>query len=281
MKYKTRKTNLTKYTSCKTDAEKKRILKFRRLKKFFLLITLIFSLIVATKNSGILNCETITKIASFPSDEGKVFISLTKIIKNKLSLTNTIGKYGSKFCFDYLNTTKANTVNAAKAENNLTKPEPLKNPLSHTESISTTVQSDITESSSVENVFLAQSPCKGTVTSAFGERIHPVNGTLSFHNGIDIGANEGDGVYSVCDGIIKTAEYNEFSGNYIIITHTDGYTSSYAHMSSLSVTEGMTVNKGNLIGYVGSTGNVTGPHLHIEIRKDGSPVDPEDYFVQE
>lgn len=282
MKYKSQKTNLTKYTSCKTDAEKRKILKLKRIKKLFILVTIAFSLTVTLKNTGILNTETIKKLSSSPSGESDIFLSLNKFFTKKLSFSNTIGKYGSEFCFDYLNPSKSTTVNAhAKSEPALSKNKINKPIISRDETNEKNENSDISESSCINTSFSAVSPCSGTITSPFGERIHPLTKEVSFHNGIDIGAFEGEPIYCISDGIIKTADYNEFSGNYIIITHKDGYTSSYAHMSSLTAEAGMAVNKGSLIGYVGSTGNVTGPHLHIEIRKDGSPVDPQDFFEQE
>jgi murein DD-endopeptidase MepM/ murein hydrolase activator NlpD len=122
--------------------------------------------------------------------------------------------------------------------------------------------------------FLPSMPCDGELSSEFGERIHPLSGDSTFHNGIDIALDEGDPVTACFDGEVITSEYNDYSGNYVIIKHIDDYTSSYAHMSRLEVPVGTLVKKGDVIGLAGSTGSATGPHLHFEIRRGGTPLDP-------
>ena len=123
-------------------------------------------------------------------------------------------------------------------------------------------------------VFAPTNPCPGRISSEFGERVHPLNNDVSFHNGIDIAGESGTEIRACFDGIIETSEYNEFSGNYIVINHSEGYTSSYAHMKECIAKKGESVKKGELIGIMGATGNATGPHLHFEIRKDGTPLNP-------
>ena len=117
-------------------------------------------------------------------------------------------------------------------------------------------------------------PCAGEISSPFGKRVHPLSGEETTHNGIDIAANTGTDILCVEDGTVQKSEYNQFSGNFIVIAHSDGYTSSYAHLMESKVKPGDTIKKGQLIGISGSTGAVTGPHLHMEIRKDSTPVDP-------
>ncbi|MBO5742904.1 MAG: M23 family metallopeptidase [Clostridia bacterium] len=123
-------------------------------------------------------------------------------------------------------------------------------------------------------VFSPSNPCPGRISSEFGERVHPLNNTATFHNGIDIAAEGGTQIRAAFDGTVITSEYNEFSGNYIVIDHSNGYTSSYAHLRECVSKKGDIVKKGQLIGYMGATGNATGPHLHFEIRLNGTPLNP-------
>ncbi|MEG1632496.1 MAG: peptidoglycan DD-metalloendopeptidase family protein [Oscillospiraceae bacterium] len=124
-------------------------------------------------------------------------------------------------------------------------------------------------------------PCPSStyVTSGYGWRIHPLFGTKRFHNGIDVSANSGSSVVAADGGTVSIAEYNSSAGNYIVLYHAGGTTTTYMHMSSLAVAAGDTVSKGDTIGYVGSTGWSTGPHLHFEIALNGSRVNPLNYFT--
>ena len=115
------------------------------------------------------------------------------------------------------------------------------------------------------------------ITSAFGWRIHPIFQTNKYHAGIDIAANSGEPIYATDSGTVQSALYSSSYGNYVVINHGNGYTTLYAHMSSMAVSAGQTVSKGDVIGYVGSTGWSTGPHLHYEISYNGTRVDPESY----
>lgn len=116
------------------------------------------------------------------------------------------------------------------------------------------------------------------VSSPFGNRVHPIFGDVKFHSGIDIAAYAGDSVYAADGGTVSVATYSSSYGNYVMINHGGGNTTLYAHMSSLAVSAGQTVSKGDVIGYVGSTGWSTGPHLHFEITSGGTRVDPLGYF---
>lgn len=117
-----------------------------------------------------------------------------------------------------------------------------------------------------------------TVTSPYGMRTNPVSGVYKMHTGIDIGASYGTAVLASDSGTVAVATYNSAYGNYIVINHGSGNTTLYAHMSALYVSKGETVSKGQSIGAVGSTGNSTGPHIHLEITSNGSRVDPLNYF---
>lgn len=97
----------------------------------------------------------------------------------------------------------------------------------------------------------------------------PENG----HSGIDFAAEEGAGVYAVAGGIVTTADYDVEKGNYVVLDHGGGLETEYQHMKSLLVSAGQSVAQCQILGYVGSTGNSTGPHLHFEARQDGAPAD--------
>ena len=115
--------------------------------------------------------------------------------------------------------------------------------------------------------------------SAYGWRIHPIWGDRRFHAGEDIGAPMGTPILAADSGIATVIPDNGNGyGNYIIINHGGGRTTLYAHMSGFAVSNGATVTQGQTIGYVGSTGNSTGPHLHFEVRVNGATTDPKGYF---
>lgn len=114
------------------------------------------------------------------------------------------------------------------------------------------------------------------LTSLFAYRIHPVTGLLEHHNGIDIPIKEGSNVYSYDAGVVIDIDENIYSnaGKYISILHGDGFKSYYMHLSKIIVEKGQIISKGDLIGYSGSTGRTTGPHLHFELRKNNLAVNP-------
>lgn len=118
------------------------------------------------------------------------------------------------------------------------------------------------------------------ITSVFGYRTHPITGKHKLHTGVDISSQgiSGASIYAAKGGTVMKAGYNTGYGNYVLINHGDGYATLYGHASSLLVSAGQTVEKGTVLGYVGSTGYSTGAHLHFEIIKDGNYVDPLSYF---
>lgn len=117
------------------------------------------------------------------------------------------------------------------------------------------------------------------VTSPYGMRVHPKSHKRQFHSGIDLRGKEGAPVYSFEDGVVKKVGYSKLSGNYIIIDHGDELTSSYSHLSQQDVKPGQEVKAGEQIGLVGSTGNVTGPHLHFNLRFQGKHLDPTPFLT--
>lgn len=116
------------------------------------------------------------------------------------------------------------------------------------------------------------------ITSPWGDRIHPIYGTIKHHRGIDIGADYGQPVYAVASGSIAYAGWAQGYGNYIEIDHGGGIVTAYGHNESITVSEGMEITQGQIIAYAGSTGNSTGPHLHFEILINGTDVNPSEYL---
>ncbi|MBR6081635.1 MAG: M23 family metallopeptidase [Salinivirgaceae bacterium] len=118
-------------------------------------------------------------------------------------------------------------------------------------------------------------PCTySRISSPFGERIHPVYGRKSFHKGVDLAAPNGTPIYATADGIVAFAGVCNGYGNFIKLNHQNGYKTGYAHMSRMVVSSGAKVRKGDLIGYVGSTGTSTGNHLHYEVYYNDQLTDP-------
>ena len=117
-------------------------------------------------------------------------------------------------------------------------------------------------------------PVAGHVTSNFGMRFHPILGYSRLHAGIDIGAPYGSPIHAISDGVVAFAGVHGGHGNYVKLAHGGGMDSGYGHMSRIAVSPGPRVRAGQVIGYVGSTGLSTGPHLHYEIFRNGAPVNP-------
>ena len=117
-------------------------------------------------------------------------------------------------------------------------------------------------------------PVSGRITSTFGYRYHPIQHRRKLHTGIDFGVHSGMAIHAAGGGTVIMAAYSRGYGNCVIIDHGGGVTTLYGHCSSLAVSEGQSVTKGQLIAYSGSTGMSTGPHLHWEVRHNGVPVHP-------
>jgi murein DD-endopeptidase MepM/ murein hydrolase activator NlpD len=117
-------------------------------------------------------------------------------------------------------------------------------------------------------------PVQARRTSPFGERTDPINGANDFHPGLDLGAPAGAPVHAAGGGRVVRASEAGTYGNLVIIDHGNGLETRYAHLQGFAVHVGDVVTPGQLVGQVGATGRVTGPHLHFEVRRDGQPVDP-------
>ena len=112
------------------------------------------------------------------------------------------------------------------------------------------------------------------VTSSFGERTDPLDGTSKFHAGLDLRASEGASIRAAADGVVRRAGPRGGYGNAIEIDHGGGVTTLYAHAENVSVQPGDRIARGAEVGQVGQTGRATGPHLHFEVRVEGKPIDP-------
>jgi hypothetical protein len=117
-------------------------------------------------------------------------------------------------------------------------------------------------------------PVAGHITSTYGLRRHPILGFVRMHSGTDYGAAWGSPIYAVADGTVSYSGWHGGHGNYVRLEHGSGIGTGYGHMSRLAVSSGMQVRRGQVIGYVGSTGLSTGPHLHFEVYRGGQTVDP-------
>lgn len=120
---------------------------------------------------------------------------------------------------------------------------------------------------------LAQ-PVAGRMTSGFGMRRHPILGYTRMHAGVDFAARYGSPIYAVTDGVVDYAGRHGGHGNYVRIRHGGGLATGYAHMSRIAAMSGQHVRRGQVIGYVGSTGLSTGPHLHYELYRNGATINP-------
>lgn len=120
------------------------------------------------------------------------------------------------------------------------------------------------------------------ILSGFGMRIHPIFKTLRMHTGVDFAAPLGTPVYATGDGVVETADDLERGyGNHVVINHGFGYETLYGHLSRFGCTVGEKIKRGQIIGYVGSTGESTGDHLHYEVIKNGVKVNPVSYFFND
>jgi len=121
-------------------------------------------------------------------------------------------------------------------------------------------------------------PVIGPITGSFGERIDPFNGEGAFHSGVDISCRYGEPVLAPADGVVSYADFYNGYGRMIQIDHGSGVSTRYGHLSGFAVTDGQTIRKGQVIGYVGLSGRSTGPHLHYEVRIHDTPVNPHKYL---
>ena len=120
------------------------------------------------------------------------------------------------------------------------------------------------------------------IASGFGYRIDPIYKTMKFHSGLDFAAPSGTPIYATGDGTIQEASLSDVGyGNHVVVNHGYGYKTLYGHMVRMKVKRGQRVKRGDVLGWVGSTGKSTGPHCHYEIMKNGTKVDPVYFFYND
>jgi hypothetical protein len=136
----------------------------------------------------------------------------------------------------------------------------------------------LVDGASGNDLFNYRWPCAGEVSSLYGKRVHPISKQEKFHSGLDIAAPYWEQVFAIGDGEIEWAARKGGKGNLVVIRHNNKYESHYFHLQKIHVKKGAKVLKGDLIGWVGSTGYSKGPHLHLEIHKYGVPVNPAKYL---
>lgn len=139
----------------------------------------------------------------------------------------------------------------------------------------------LSERQSLLNSTPNMKPAKGWITSRFGYRVSPFSGKTALHAGLDIAAAPGSPVYSPADGVVVFASYDESYGKLISIDYGYGVTTRFGHLSQIYVQVGQRVSKWDVVGAVGNTGRSTGPHLHYEVRINGTAVDPINYILDE
>jgi len=124
-------------------------------------------------------------------------------------------------------------------------------------------------------------PTNGSLSSGFGYRYHPFTGLRLMHEGLDISNSTWTPIYATADGQVQAANNSTNFGNMVKVAHDSHgeYLTIYAHMQKIAVTQGQFVKRGDLVGYMGSTGRSTGTHLHYEVHKNGRPVDPMEFLV--
>jgi murein DD-endopeptidase MepM/ murein hydrolase activator NlpD len=121
-------------------------------------------------------------------------------------------------------------------------------------------------------------PVAGEITGHFGERLDPFSGEGAFHAGLDIASHYGDEIRATADGVVEEADQRPGYGRLVVIDHGFGVTTWYGHLSGFNTEVGMTVKRGDVIGYEGQSGRSTGPHLHYEVRIYNTPVNPWRYL---
>ena len=123
---------------------------------------------------------------------------------------------------------------------------------------------------------LMKTPIDGArLSSGFGMRKHPIRGYMKKHKGVDFAAPKGTPIYAAGDGVVEMKQRYKGYGKYILIRHANNFKTAYGHMSKFNKTPGGRVKQGKIIGYVGSTGNSTGPHLHYEVLKNNIRINPQ------
>jgi len=121
-------------------------------------------------------------------------------------------------------------------------------------------------------------PIAGDISSNYGSRVDPLSGEIQFHSGVDISASPGNPICATADGVVSYSGWSETSGFVVVLEHGCGYSTIYAHNKRNVVKVGQRIKRGSILGYVGSSGKSTGPHVHYEVWKNGKNVNPREYL---
>jgi murein DD-endopeptidase MepM/ murein hydrolase activator NlpD len=124
-------------------------------------------------------------------------------------------------------------------------------------------------------------PASGWMASVYGHRNDPFTGAWTMHWGIDISTNTGNPIQATADGIVVKVQTDKYLGKNVTISHGNGFTTVYGHMSNFAVKAGQKVKRRDIIGYIGQTGKAAGPHVHYEVFRDGKRVDPRNFLLEE
>lgn len=124
-------------------------------------------------------------------------------------------------------------------------------------------------------------PAAGWISSVYGHRNDPFTGAWVMHWGLDISTNTGNPIMATADGIVIKVETDRYLGKNVTVSHGNGYTTVYGHMSNFAVKVGQKVKRRDIIGYIGQTGKAAGPHVHYEVFKDGKRADPRNFLLEE
>jgi len=142
------------------------------------------------------------------------------------------------------------------------------------------VRRDVERREALANATPSIWPAHGWLSGTFGGRSDPFSGEPAFHQGLDISTEKGQPVFATADGVVESASYTGDYGNLIVLKHEFGLTTRYGHLSAYNVKPGQHVKRGDVIGYVGSTGRSTGAHLHYEILANGQLINPLQLLTQ-
>ncbi len=121
-------------------------------------------------------------------------------------------------------------------------------------------------------------PIQGNIASNYGSRVDPLSGEIHFHSGVDISASPGNPIHATADGIVSHSGWSGNSGYVVVLEHGCGYSTIYAHNKRNAVKVGQRLKAGDIVGYLGSTGKSTGPHVHYEVWRNGKNVNPQEYL---
>lgn len=238
---------------------------FKKYFKIFAGVSFLFFLAIAV----FITSYYITK-----SQNDKLYNEISRI-KKEVALLDSV-KLNEKINFIESNITKLNNYLVERGVNRDLTSESVKNTGETMvfEKIDNFMEQSVVFLNTFENLPLGF-PYEGNISSEYGYRKNPFGGYHGeFHPGIDFKGERGDEVYATGNGIVERCDWYNGYGNAIVLKHDEGLTVIYGHLSKVNVIQGQKVNTGDLIGFIGSTGRSTGPHLHYEIRKDNEDIDP-------